>query len=160
MESICSSGSITISAATHEFVKPYFEIEAMGEQEAKGLSPVNCYRVIGIRKLAEDARRIDRTSAFNTDYLAVVDEVNKFKIEHFSMVNFLSIQSRDGAIRHNEAVAAFALANLRWLRAGASSIDGLDGIDDHALMRGQTRGRGRTPERAVALGRAPRTATH
>ena len=135
MESICPSGSITISAATHEIVKPYFEIEAMGEQEAKGLRPVDCFKVLGIQKLSEDARRIDPTSAFHAECLAVVDEVNRFKVEHFSMVDFLSIQSRDGAIRHNEAVAAFALALLRSSRASGAAGPDLEGVDEATLIR-------------------------
>ena len=135
MEGICPSGSITISAATHEIVKPYFEIEAMGEQEAKGLQPVDCFRVLGIRKLSEDRRRIDPTSAFHGGHLAVIDEVNQFKLEHFSMVDFLSIQSRDGALRHNEAVAAFAVALLRSLRAEGAAVPGLEAVDEPALLR-------------------------
>ena len=135
MESICPSGSITISAATHEIVKPYFEIEAMGEQEAKGLRPVDCFKVLGIQKLSEDARRVDPTSAFHAECLAVVDEVNRFKVEHFSMVDFLSIQSRDGAIRHNEAVAAFALALLRSSRASDAAGPDLEGVDEATLIR-------------------------
>ena len=135
MEGICPSGAIAISAETHEVVKPYFEIEAMGEREAKGLQQVSCFKVLGIKKLAEDSRRIDPTSAFQAEYLAVIDEVNQFKLEHLSMVDFLSIQSRDGALRHNEAVAAFALALLRSLRAGNAEIEGLDAIDEGALMR-------------------------
>jgi adenylate cyclase len=74
-------------------------------------------------------------NASHADWLSVIDEVNQFKLEHFSMVDFLSIQSRDGALKHNEAVAAFVLALLRSLRAGDAPVEGLDGIDEVALMR-------------------------
>ena len=135
MEGICPSGAITISAETHQIVASYFEIEAMGEQEVKGLSQVSCYKVLGIKKLAEDGRRIDPTSAFQAEHIAAIDEVNRFKLEHLPMVDFLSIQSRDGALRHNEAVAAFALALLRSLRGGDAEIAGLEAIEEGILMR-------------------------
>jgi HD-GYP domain-containing protein (c-di-GMP phosphodiesterase class II) len=48
------------------------------------------------------------------------------------MVDFVSIQARDVALNHNEAVAAFALALLRELRAGG--VDGLEAVDENDVL--------------------------
>ena len=137
MESISPSGGITISRDTHDLVKPYFEIESMGEKEVKGLRLVSCFQVAGVQKLLRDGRRVDATSSFAANCAAFAEEVEDVKRRQLSMIDFLSIQSRDGALNHNEAVAAYALALLRALKEGAGAVAAaaLDGVDENTLIR-------------------------
>lgn len=135
MESVGRPGEITISANTYELVKPYFEIESLGEREVKGLSGVVCFEVKGLRALADDIRRVDPTSEFAAVAEEVAKEVDGLKRRDLAMIDFLSIQSRDGAINHNEAVAAYAVALLRRLKSSGARLDGLDGLDEAELMR-------------------------
>ena len=136
MEAISGSGTITISSDTRDLVKPYFEIEALGEREVKGLRSIQCYQVSGIRPLARDDRRIDATSRFANDCVPVINEVNQFKREHLAMIDFVSLQSRDGALNHNEAVAAYALALLRVLRAEEpEALGGDDAVNEEQVLR-------------------------
>jgi HD-GYP domain-containing protein (c-di-GMP phosphodiesterase class II) len=93
---------------------------------------MDCFNVAGIRHLAEDERRIDPTSRFATNHAGILDEIETFKREHLGMVDFVSIQARDAALNHNEAVAAFALALLRDVKAGGA--DGLEAIDEHDIV--------------------------
>ena len=135
MESVGRTGEITISEQTFDLVKPYFVIEPIGERDVKGLSGVSCYEVKDVLPLPEDARRIDPTSIFAQSAAGLAGEVNEIKQRDLAMIDFLSIQSRDGAINHNEAVAVFSLALLRHLKTGGAAVAGLDAVDEEALVR-------------------------
>lgn len=134
METVCSPGRVTVSNTTRKYVKNYFEIEPLGEQEVKGKGAMRCFEVRGIRPLARDTRRIDESSRFANAYPGVIEEIELAKRERFSMVDFVSIQSRDAAVGHNEAVASFALALCRELKAGATTLSGAAEIDERALV--------------------------
>jgi len=135
MESVGRPGEITISGHTYDLVKPYFEIEPLGELEIKGLGGVAGFEVKGLLPLASDARRVDPTSEFASVAAEVAKEVDQIKRSDLAMIDFLSIQSRDGAINHNEAVAAYAVALLRHLKSSGAALEGLDGLDEAELMR-------------------------
>ena len=135
MESISRTGEITISGNTYDLVKPYFEIESLGEREIKGLKGVVCFEVTGLRPLADDDRRVDPTSEFAALASDIAKEVDDVKRRDLAVIDFLSIQSRDGAINHNEAVAAYAVALLRHLKSSGAALEGLDTLDESELMR-------------------------
>ncbi len=135
MESIGRTGEITISDQTFDLVKPYFIIEPIGERDVKGLSGVSCYEVKGVLPVPDDPRRVDPTSVFAKTAASVVGEVNEIKQRDLAMIDFLSIQSRDGAVNHNEAVAAYALALLRHLKTEGAATAGLDAVAEDALVR-------------------------
>ena len=134
MESVCPPGGVTVSDLTRKYVKTYFEIEPLGEQEVKGKGAMRCFNVRGIMPLATDLRRIDATSRFATEYLGVIDEVEARKADRFAVIDFVSIQSRDAALRHNEAVASFALALCRALKADGIAAPGLETIDEGTVV--------------------------
>ena len=135
MESVGRPGEITISSNTYDLVKAYFEIEPLGEREVKGLSGIACFEVKGLRALADDGRRVDPTSEFAAMAAEAAKDVEDLKKRDLAMIDFLSIQSRDGAINHNEAVAAYAVALLRHLISSGAALDGLDRVDETQLMR-------------------------
>jgi adenylate cyclase len=140
MEKLCPPGGIAISLDTFKLVERYFEIDTPEEKEVKGKGTLPCFTVLGVRKLSNDRSRIDATSVFYNNYVTVVDEVEAFKQQHFKAINFLSIQARDGAINHNEAVACFAVALLRFLKTEALSDLGelrssLDGLSEENVLR-------------------------
>ncbi len=85
--------------------------------------------------MPDDARRVDPTSVFAKTAASVVGEVNEIKQRDLAMIDFLSIQSRDGAVNHNEAVAAYALALLRHLKTEGADTPGLDAVAEDALVR-------------------------
>jgi adenylate cyclase len=116
MEHNSETGAVCISRETYALVAPYFEIEPLGEQEIKGKGRMERFRVIGIKNLARDGRRVDPSSLFAREWLPALDDVYEYRRRQFSMIDFLSIQSRDGALSHNEAVASYALALLRHLK--------------------------------------------
>lgn len=122
MEGICPSGGVTISDDTYELVKPYFDIQSLGEKEVKGLHLVSYYNVKSLKPLAMDERRIDPTSRFADQCSALAKEVHSFKQNNFSMIDFISIQSRDVSLGHNEAVATYALALYRALKESAPEL--------------------------------------
>ena len=126
MEAIGAPGAITVAHDTFELVKPYFEIESLGDKEVKGLRRVPCYQVTGVKPLARDTRRIDPSSRFAASCAALSEEVDAFKRARLAMIDFLSVQSRDGALGHNEAVAAYALGLFRTLEP--------DGVDEETLL--------------------------
>jgi hypothetical protein len=117
MEAICPGGGVAVSPNCEDALKPWFRLEPLGEQHVKGIGRMACFNVAGLRPLGEDDRRVDRTSQFAADYLPVIEEVEKFKSERLGVVDFVSLQARDVALQHNEAVASYALALLRRLRA-------------------------------------------
>jgi adenylate cyclase len=135
MEIICPPGGVTVPSDTAETLAPYFLLESLGEQEIKGKGTMNCLNVVRIRELADDPRRVDNSSRFATEYLLEVSgEVDAVKREHLGMVDFQSVQARDAALRHNEAVASFALALLRLLKSGGASSDDKTGSTDYASI--------------------------
>lgn len=120
MESIGSSCDITVCENTFKRVKRYFEFEDLGECEIKGKGNLRCYKVLNILPLQSDFNRIDKTSLFYTNYLSYIDKIQHYKHEHLKEIDILSVQSHDGAIYHNEAVAAFSTALLDLLKNSAS----------------------------------------
>lgn len=134
METLSPPGGIIVAGETYRLIKPYFDIDSLGEKEAKGLRQVSCYQVNGLKPLDRDERRVDPGSRFATEATAILEEVEAFKRQHFGMIDFVSVQARDGALGHNEAVAAYALAHLRQMKAEANPIPGLDAIDEATLL--------------------------
>ncbi len=131
MEAVSPVGGIAVSQATRELLGPRFAVEALGEREIEGVGTVACFNVLGLCRVADDTRRVDPTSRFASDHLAAIDEVEAFKRERLAMVDFPSIQARDAALNHNEAVASFALALSRQLRAAGGDRQA---IDEDALV--------------------------
>ncbi len=115
MEKACPPGSLAISDGTLALIEPWFEIVALGKQQVKGKGAMPIYQVVGLKKLMDDRRRVDGTSAFAGAFGTVPAEIEEHQAR-LAGVDFRSVQSRDGALHHNEAVAAGALALLRWLR--------------------------------------------
>ena len=124
MEGICPSGGVTISGDTYDLVKPYFDIQSLGEKDVKGLHIVSYYNVKSLKPLEMDERRIDPSSRFAERCGTLAEEVNSFERSAFGMIDFTSIQSRDVALGHNEAVAAYALALYRALKESAPDVTG------------------------------------
>jgi hypothetical protein len=129
MEGICPSGGVCISGDTYELVKPYFDIECLGEKDVKGLNVVSYYNVKSLMTLENDARRVDPSSRFAEQCAGLTEEVEAFKRKSFGMFDFISIQSRDIALGHNEAVATYALALFRALRESNPALLGDLGED-------------------------------
>lgn len=132
MQAICPSGGVAVAPSSEEALKPWFRLDALGEQPVKGIGRMSCFNALGLRPLGEDDRRVDRTSRFAAEYLPLTDEVEAFKAERLAMVDFVSLQARDVALRHNETVATYALALLRSLRSGAGPV--WQDIDEAALI--------------------------
>ena len=124
MEGICPSGGVTISDDTYELVQPYFDIQSLGEKDVKGLHIVSYYNVKSLKPLEMDERRIDPSSRFAEQCAALAEEVNVFKQSSFAMIDFTSIQSRDIALGHNEAVATYARALFRAMKESAPELLG------------------------------------
>lgn len=132
MEAICPVGGVAVPSSSRDALDPWFDFSPLGARDIKGVGNVECFGVLGLRKFTDDARRIDPTSRFAECYLSVADEVTSFKAEKLSMVDFVSLQARDVALLHNEAVAIYALALSRELSAGGNAPAG--GIDEEALL--------------------------
>ena len=132
MEGICPSGGVCISGDTYDLVKPYFTIDSLGEKDVKGLHIVSYYNVKSLKTLENDERRIDPSSRFAEQCAALSEEVNAFKRKSFAMFDFISIQSRDVALGHNEAVATYALALFRAVRESSPEL--LGELDKETLM--------------------------
>ena len=132
METLSPVGGVAVSPATADGLKPCFDLESLGQQEVKGVGAMSCFNVTRIKGVAEDTRRIDATSRFAAQYLPLIDEIEGYKRDRLGMVDLTSIQARDAALNHNEAVASFALALLREMRAGDGSA--LDGVDEDELV--------------------------
>lgn len=135
MEGSAPLGGIVVTPATAELIQPYFVTEALPDLEIKGLSRRASFRVIGMRTLKDDPRRFDPSSRFAEMVTPLQAEIEAFKAQHLSRVNFISVQARDGAFYHNETVAILALALQRELgrqdRLSASTSD----IDEQAVIR-------------------------
>ncbi len=139
MEKACPAGFIAVSDGTYGLIEPYFEIKALGEQEVKGKGAMMVYQVIGVKRLVDDRRRVDPTSAFARAHANLEAEIGEHKAR-LTDVDLRSIQARDGAINHNETVAALALALLRSLRSGMSGLpaglaSSLADVDEEDLVR-------------------------
>ncbi|MBT6827963.1 MAG: GAF domain-containing protein [Rhodospirillaceae bacterium] len=132
MEGICPSAGVCISGDTYELVKPYFDIESLGEKDVKGLHIVSYYNVKSLKALENDERRVDASSRFAEHCAALAEEVGAFRQKSFGMFDFTSIQSRDVALGHNEAVAAYALALFRALSESNSEL--LGELSEETLM--------------------------
>jgi adenylate cyclase len=115
MESVCPVEGIALPAAVAEPLKPWFDLASLGEHDIRGVGRIECVAVSRLRPLAADTRRIHSSSRFAAAHLATIEEIERIAAEQLDMIDFASIQSRDAAFRHNEAVAAFALALLRTL---------------------------------------------
>ncbi|MBI2059525.1 MAG: GAF domain-containing protein [Nitrospirae bacterium] len=126
MEKVCPAGGVTVSAESVPLIDRYFTIEPLGAQQVKGKGAMDCFRVAGVRTLGQDANRVDATSRFAKECSSMMDEVSRIKEQQLGMVDFLSIQARDGAILHNETVAALAVALRRFL-AGGGAGSGAEG---------------------------------
>lgn len=131
MEALSSVGGIAVSQATRDVLAPWFAFESLGDQDVGAMA---CFNVQGLRGLTDDARRVDPTSRFATDHEAVIDEVEAHKRERLTMIDFISLQARDAALLHNDAVASFALALLWLLRSDVSGEGLWDGVDEQALV--------------------------
>jgi adenylate cyclase len=134
MEAICPRGGISVSPGCEAVLKPWFRLEPLAEQEVKGIGRMTCLTVAGLRAIGEDARRVDSTSRFAADYLPVVNEIEAFKQDRLGVIDFISLQARDLALQHNEAVACYAVALLRTLRKDGAAGADLDAIDETALI--------------------------
>ncbi len=123
MEAACPVGGIALPAAAGEPLAPWFAFTSLGEVEVRGIGRIPCLAVDGLLPLAADARRIHPASRFAAAHLACIGEVERVAAERLAMVDFASIQARDTAFGHNQAVAAFALALNRSLaEAGAPAL--------------------------------------
>lgn len=137
MEHLCRPGGVTITESTFRLVEPYFEIRPLDPQEVKGKGTTQIYEVVGLRPVQQDRRRFDESSRFSAEWLGVFDDVYRLR-ERFDVVDFLSVQTRDGALQHNEAAAGIGLALLRFLRQ-QTDLDGLmqaeiDRMDESELV--------------------------
>ncbi|MBM3517206.1 MAG: hypothetical protein FJX56_04840 [Alphaproteobacteria bacterium] len=77
--------------------------------------------------------RIAPSGRFAAEFQGVIDEGQAFRRERLGMIDFPSLQSREGAFHHNEAVAAYALALLR-AAARAGTLDGSGAVDEASLL--------------------------
>jgi adenylate cyclase len=135
MEELCPPGWVAVSPETAGAIEPYFALSPLGEQAIKGKGMMECFAVAGLKPLLEDARRVDPTSRFATAHGGIAAEIETAKRARLSMIDFASLQARDAALGHNEAVAAFALALLRDLRAQGESVAGpVAAIDESDLV--------------------------
>ncbi|MFC3228010.1 adenylate/guanylate cyclase domain-containing protein [Marinibaculum pumilum] len=121
MEAVCPVDGIALPASAAEPLRPWFEIAALGDLEVRGLGRMACATLDGLRPLAADRRRIAPDSRFATAFADVIEQVERIAAERIDMVDLTSIQARDAAFLHNEAVASFALALHRSLAAAGAA---------------------------------------
>jgi adenylate cyclase len=134
IEALCPPGAVAVAPQGGEILKPWFRLDTLAEQDVKGVGRLACLNVLGLTPIAEDGRRIDRTSQFATRYLSVLEEVEAVKREKFAMIDFVSLQARDLALQHNEAVASYCVALLRMLRADGATAERWNAVDEAKLM--------------------------
>ena len=134
VEALCPRGAVSVSPYCEDVLKPWFQLDKLEEQEVKGVGRIACLNVLGLKAIAEDERRVDPTSRFATHYLPVIEEVEAMKRDRLGVIDFISLQARDVALQHNEAVAAYAVALLRMLRAEGADAERWRAIDEGALM--------------------------
>ena len=131
MQDLCPVGGIVVPESA-EALRAYFLLDSLGELPVKGKGIMSCARVRGIKPLMADNRRVDPSSVFARDFASVVDEIEALKRERLAMIDFPSIQARDVALHHNEAVAAFGLALLRFLKLRHPEL--AQGVDERRLV--------------------------
>ena len=134
VEALCPRGGVSVSPLCEDVLKPWFQLDKLEEQEVKGVGPVACLNVLGLKPIAEDGRRVDPTSRFAAHYLPVIEEVEAMKRDRLGVIDFISLQARDLALQHNEAVASYAVALLRMLRADSGDAERWRAVDEGALM--------------------------
>ena len=134
VEALSPRGGVSVSPSSEDVLKPWFQLDKLEEQEVKGVGRIACLNVLGLKAIAEDGRRVDPTSRFAAHYLPVIKEVEAMKRERLGVIDFLSLQARDLALQHNEAVASYAVALLRMLRADGADAERLRAVDEGALM--------------------------
>ncbi len=134
VEALCPRGGVSVSPSSEDVLKPWFQLDKLEEQEVKGVGRITCLNVLGLKPIAEDSRRIDPTSRFAVHYLPVIEEVEAMKRERLGVIDFISLQARDLALQHNEAVASYAVALLRMLRADGADAERWRAVDEGALM--------------------------
>jgi adenylate cyclase len=132
MEGICPVGGVAVTSDMRALLASHFRFDALGELDVKGKGVLDCFNVAGIRSLSQDTRRVDPSSRLAARYIETIGEIETFKREVLGMVDFVSIQARDVALNHNEAVAFFALALLRDLRSGGA--DELADVDERDIV--------------------------
>jgi hypothetical protein len=134
VEALCPPGAVAVAPQGGEVLKPWFRLDVLPEQDVKGVGRLASLNALGLKPIAEDGRRVDPTSQFAARYLPVVEEVDAAKRERFGMIDFVSLQARDLALQHNEAVAAYAVALLRMLRADDAGAERWQAVDEAELM--------------------------
>ena len=134
VEALCPRGGVSVSPSCEDVLKPWFQLDKLEEQEVKGVGRVACLNVLGVKPIAEDGRRVDPTSRFAAHYLPVIEEVEAMKRDRLGVIDFISLQARDLALQHNEAVASYAVALLRMLRADSADAERWRAVDEGALM--------------------------
>ena len=134
VEALCPRGGVTVSPSSEDVLKPWFQLDKLEEQEVKGVGRIACLNVLALKAIAEDRRRVDPTSRFAADYLPVIKEVEAMKRERLGVIDFISLQARDLALQHNEAVASYAVALLRMLCADSADAERWRAVDEGALM--------------------------
>jgi adenylate cyclase len=134
VEALCPRGGVSVSPLCEDVLKPWFQLDKLEEQEVKGVGRVACLNVLGVKPIAEDGRRVDPTSRFAAHYLPVIEEVEAMKRDRLGVIDFISLQARDLALQHNEAVASYAVALLRMLRADSGDAERWRAVDEGALM--------------------------
>ena len=134
VEALCPRGGVSVSPSCEDVLKPWFQLDKLEEQEVKGVGRVACLNVLGLKPIAEDGRRVDPTSRFAAHYLPVIEEVEAMKRDRLGVIDFISLQARDLALQHNEAVASYAVALLRMLRADGADAERWRAVDEGALM--------------------------
>ncbi len=133
-EALCPRGGVSVSPRCEDVLKPWFQLDQLEEQEVKGVGRVACLNVLGLKPIAEDGRRVDPTSRFAAHYLPVIEEVETIKRDRLGVIDFVSLQARDLALQHNEAVASYAVALLRMLRADGADAERWSAVDEASLM--------------------------
>ena len=134
VEALCPRGGVSVSPRCEDVLKPWFQLDQLEEQEVKGVGRVACLNVLGLKPIAEDGRRVDPTSRFAAHYLPVIEEVEAIKRDRLGVIDFISLQARDLALQHNEAVASYAVALLRMLRADGADAERWRAVDEASLM--------------------------
>jgi adenylate cyclase len=134
IEALCPPGAVAVAPQGGEVLKPWFRLDVLPEQDVKGVGRLASLNVLGLKPIAEDGRRVDPSSQFAARYLPVLDEVEAAKRERFGMIDFVSLQARDLALQHNEAVASYAVALLRMLRASDAGAERWQAVDEGELM--------------------------
>jgi HD-GYP domain-containing protein (c-di-GMP phosphodiesterase class II) len=134
IEALCPRGAVAIAPQGGDVLKPWFRLDVLPEQDVKGVGRLASLNVLGLKPIAEGGRRGDPTSQFAARYLPVLDEVDAAKRERFGMIDFVSLQARDLALQHNEAVASYAVALLRMLRGNDSGVERWKAVDEAELM--------------------------